>query len=330
MMGFFIMKKVYQVFVSSTYLDLIDERKAIIETLINNNCIPRGMEMFPAKNEKLLDTIKAVIDECDYYVLVIGGKYGSIYLSSHLSYTELEYDYAFNSNIPILPFIPAHPEKIEVGKSEIDTLRKEKLCSFIDKVKDNNCPQYWSDVNSLVGKVISSITAAISDKPRPGLVKGMVQCNDNNVYAGDVKSFYDQNNAKLLACINRGIYDEYLSRNILITPCIDDECFNIRSNWKFKSISIHGNPPEFSFNHSSTFPEFLANFRLISYKINGKECTQASQQKLITKFDHESKRYYVSFSDQLALDDKNSAEVECIYEFKVSLPEYNSYSSYMY
>ena len=36
-----------QVFVSSTFKDLVDERAAVIQTLLEADCIPSGMEMFP-------------------------------------------------------------------------------------------------------------------------------------------------------------------------------------------------------------------------------------------------------------------------------------------
>ena len=38
----------YLVFVSSTYSDLIEERAAITNCLLDNDCIPVGMEPFPA------------------------------------------------------------------------------------------------------------------------------------------------------------------------------------------------------------------------------------------------------------------------------------------
>lgn len=41
----------YQVFVSSTYVDLIEERKEITQAILEANCIPAGMELFPASNK---------------------------------------------------------------------------------------------------------------------------------------------------------------------------------------------------------------------------------------------------------------------------------------
>jgi hypothetical protein len=54
--------KRYQVFISSTYADLKGERRAVIETVIQSDCIPAGMELFPAADEEQLTFIKRVID----------------------------------------------------------------------------------------------------------------------------------------------------------------------------------------------------------------------------------------------------------------------------
>lgn len=66
------MDKRYQVFVSSTYTDLKEERRVVIETLMKVDCMPAGMELFPASDEEQLNFIKRVIDDCDYYRLVDG------------------------------------------------------------------------------------------------------------------------------------------------------------------------------------------------------------------------------------------------------------------
>lgn len=42
------MDKRYQVFVSSTYADLREERQRVIQTLMEMDCIPAGMEEHPA------------------------------------------------------------------------------------------------------------------------------------------------------------------------------------------------------------------------------------------------------------------------------------------
>ena len=96
------MKKKLQVFISSTFTDLIDERQAAVEAILKSGNIPAGMELFTAGNESQLQVITRWIDESDIYLLILGGRYGTIEEISGQSYIELEYDYAVSQNKPFL------------------------------------------------------------------------------------------------------------------------------------------------------------------------------------------------------------------------------------
>jgi hypothetical protein len=109
------MDKRYQVFVSSTFVDLKEERQAVMQALLSLDHFPAGMDLFPASDEDQLALIKGVIDDSDYYVLVVGGRYGSV-SATGISYTEAEFDYAFAANKPILAFIHEDPNVIPAGK----------------------------------------------------------------------------------------------------------------------------------------------------------------------------------------------------------------------
>ena len=98
------MNKKLQVFVSSTYTDLIEERQAAVKAILDAGHIPAGMELFKAGKSQM-KTIKKWIDESDVYMLILGGRYGSIEEESGLSYTELEYRYALSKNMPVFSII---------------------------------------------------------------------------------------------------------------------------------------------------------------------------------------------------------------------------------
>ncbi len=70
--------KRYQIFISSTFLDLIDERQTVLRAVLELDHMPAGMELFPAADESAWQLIRDVIDGSDYYVLIIGGRYGSL------------------------------------------------------------------------------------------------------------------------------------------------------------------------------------------------------------------------------------------------------------
>lgn len=72
------MEKKLQVFVSSTYADLRMERQAAVEAILTAGHIPAGMELFAAGDESQMEAIKRWIEESDVYLLILGGRYGSI------------------------------------------------------------------------------------------------------------------------------------------------------------------------------------------------------------------------------------------------------------
>ncbi|MGN1152692.1 MAG: DUF4062 domain-containing protein [Candidatus Gastranaerophilaceae bacterium] len=57
--------KKYQIFVSSTYKDLKNERKAVIEQILNMGHLPVGMELFVASDDEQFEYIKRITNNCD-------------------------------------------------------------------------------------------------------------------------------------------------------------------------------------------------------------------------------------------------------------------------
>lgn len=132
------MEKRYQVFVSSTFRDLEHERQEVMHALLELDCMPAGMELFPAANETQWNLIKKVIDDCDYYLLILGGRYGSIGPEG-ISYTEMEYQYALSTGKPTIAFLHRSPGKIIADKSEPSPEGKEKLQAFRTTVEKKLC-----------------------------------------------------------------------------------------------------------------------------------------------------------------------------------------------
>src|SRR4051812_38300340 len=96
--------KKYQVFVSSTYSDLIKAREEVIKVILSLYQIPIGMEMFSADNEEQWSIIRSTIDNSDYYILIVGHRYGSL-TKENISFTEKEFDYAKSIGLPIIAFV---------------------------------------------------------------------------------------------------------------------------------------------------------------------------------------------------------------------------------
>lgn len=160
----------YQVFVSSTYTDLIEERRELIQALLEMECLPAGMELFPAANESQWELIKQTIDDSDYYVVVVGGRYGSMGPEG-VSYTEQEYNYAVSSGMPVLGFVHQDPDSLPRSKSEVDPDGYARLAAFRDKVKSRPV-RFYTSPEDLGGKVSRSLTIARTKDPREGWVRG--------------------------------------------------------------------------------------------------------------------------------------------------------------
>jgi Domain of unknown function (DUF4062) len=165
------MDKRYQVFVSSTFRDLLDERQAVTTALLEMDAIPAGMELFPASNDDAWNLIQRVIEQSDYYVLIVGGRYGSTD-EAGIGYTEKEYDYAVKCGVPVLPFLHEHPENIPAGKTELADAAREKLAAFRDKVEKVHHCKYWNDPEQLGSRVTRGLMHQTKTMPRTGWVRG--------------------------------------------------------------------------------------------------------------------------------------------------------------
>lgn len=172
------MDKRYQVFVSSTYADLKEERQQVMQALMEMDCIPAGMELFPAADEEQWEFIKKVIDDCDYYLLIIGGRYGST-TKDGISYTEKEFDYAIERNLKVVALIHGAPGDIPFGKSEQDEDLRKRLLQFKDKVMGGRLVKFWKFLEELPGLVALSMTKTIKMYPAVGWVRASHVANEN-------------------------------------------------------------------------------------------------------------------------------------------------------
>lgn len=165
------MKKKYQVFISSTYKDLIDERAAVTQCLLDMGCIPVGMEQFPASNMSQMEYIKMMLDDCDYYVLILAGKYGSTD-SDGVGFTEKEYDYAVEKGIPVMSFVIRDVGKLTSDKCETTNAKRKKLESFRQKVCSRKMVKFYNDIGSLQVAVAVSLNRCFQDFPAVGWIRG--------------------------------------------------------------------------------------------------------------------------------------------------------------
>jgi hypothetical protein len=162
-------QKIYKVFVSSTYEDLREERAEVQKALLKLGCLPVGMEMFPAADDETWDFIKGQIDDSDYYVVLIAGRYGSL-APDGISFTEKEYDYARSRDKPSIAFVHASRNEIPYSKVENDATRIEKLDAFVKKVKSKPI-RTFGNPHQLATEVVASFVDLMNRRPAVGFIR---------------------------------------------------------------------------------------------------------------------------------------------------------------
>lgn len=154
------MKKKLQVFISSTYEDLKEERQVAVESVLNAGHIPAGMELFKSDDKSQKEIIKRWIDESDVYMLILGGRYGSIDDETGLSYTHWEYNYAGEVGKPRFAVV-IHESALEgkvrkLGTAVIERNNAALYEGFKDDVLSKVC-RFYSDLKDIKITVLESL-----------------------------------------------------------------------------------------------------------------------------------------------------------------------------
>lgn len=163
------MNRRYQIFISSTVKDLEKERTLLTQAILRKGYYPAGMEWFPGIDEEQFEYIKQVIDDSDYYVILLGGLYGTI-TSDGKSYTEKEYDYAIKKGKKIISMVQKSPTI-----TEDDDVRKIKYTQFHKKVTDSRLVSFWDSPDELTSKFVTSLEHTIKKFP----MQGWLRCNSD-------------------------------------------------------------------------------------------------------------------------------------------------------
>lgn len=206
----------YQIFVSSTYDDLRVERQQATQAILEMSHMPAGMELFPASDLSQWELIKTVINESDYYIVIVGGRYGSISEETGFSFTEMEYDYAVASSVPVLGFVRKDVTAIPARDYENDPVKRQKLENFRTKVLSRICRQYDEPVE-LGMLVMKSLMSETRTNPRVGWVRadqarGQEDINREQSLLADSKQ-----KEKLIKKLEREVRDRSVKLNG-ITP----------------------------------------------------------------------------------------------------------------
>lgn len=162
----------YQVFISATYEDLKEERIEVFQNILKMGHIPITMEYFTGGGT-VWSRIEKYIKECDYFILIIGGRYGSTdsYRSyKNLSFTEIEYKIANEANIPIIPCVRKNYKEHHTYTHYENS--QTKMDAFVASLRQAMIA-YWTEKGNIGGEVVSSLKGMIDDHPRLGWRKNL-------------------------------------------------------------------------------------------------------------------------------------------------------------
>lgn len=143
----------YQVFISSTFRDLADERKAAVEAVFERGHIPIALERFSPADESDLHVIHKAMASCQVYILIAGHRYGDLVPDRDISFTELEYDLAQQHKLFTLVFLlddaSLHERRraFDNGNTrDVQEMRNyEKLMRFRRKVTEHSAKPFKPD-----------------------------------------------------------------------------------------------------------------------------------------------------------------------------------------
>lgn len=248
--------KRFQIFISSTYEDLKDERRAVEEVVISTGDFPVQMEAFPAADEDQFEFIKSLIDQCDYYVLIIAGRYGT-QADDGLSYTEKEYRYAVSKNVPVLVMLHSDRGNLSADKTEEAATGKKKLARFISEASDGRLRKGWNTVDGLKLAVREALEHAKATKPRTGWVRGNSVAS---IEALEELNSLRKENEKFKAMVGEleidipfpDIPDHNEEIEIHLSP-------NVSPGGGYRTTTPYGNPAKIQCSWIAAFPVFFSN-----------------------------------------------------------------------
>jgi len=143
-----------KVFLSSTYVDLIEHRKAVVNSLRAMGEEVDHMEIFGARDEEPTKASLDELDRCDVLVGIYAYRYGTVPKGSKVSVTEQEYLHAMSKKIPVLVFVvdeshPWPPKLMDKSQTEVEKFRS--------KATAEHSPDYFTSPDNLASKVVASV-----------------------------------------------------------------------------------------------------------------------------------------------------------------------------
>lgn len=147
------------IYVSSTYRDLIEHRKAVFEAVRRAQHEPIGMEDYQATEQPPLDRCLDDVRRCRAYIGVIGWRYGYIPQGFDHSITHLEYEEAGRCKLHRMMLLTPE-DNWPKSKRDKDAVA---ITRFREQIKSRHGINTFKNLDDLKYKVVSSIKKEIGE-----------------------------------------------------------------------------------------------------------------------------------------------------------------------
>jgi Domain of unknown function (DUF4062) len=163
-----------KVYVSSTIVDLRQERQAVLDWL--RAARHQAVDSYLPDTDTVRDSCLDDVSTCDLYVLILGHRYGFQPAEDNpegLSITQLEFRRAGQCGIPRIALVRTSIPDVRLSEME-DPGRAARVLAFRDEVAREVRAAEFSDLRGLIQGLSTGVLAALEklaqrpDRPRPG------------------------------------------------------------------------------------------------------------------------------------------------------------------
>jgi hypothetical protein len=204
------------------------------------------MELFAAGDESQMAVIRRWIDESDVFLLILGGRYGSIEPESGKSYIHLEYEYALEQGKPLFAVVitPEHLEaKVQKhGTAVVEMKEPQKLEDFREFVK-TKLVKFWDDPRDITVAIYKTLAEFLATREMTGWVPGSEPVNIKAL-VDEIAQLRRENTSlqeqvkrasPVPATFNQFTFDDMY--NLLLDISIGDDVLDDDYRWKLKVIA---------------------------------------------------------------------------------------------
>ncbi len=152
------------VFISSTYEDLKEYRRAIWELLEKFDVNIRGMEQFGARKEAPLETCLTEVEQSDVYLGVIAFRLGSVDSQSGKSFTQVEYERAYERSKDVLIYLVDEQNALFPIRHIDQDEKRAKLEAFKSLLRERHTTESFTTVDDLKEKLNRDLKRLLTEK----------------------------------------------------------------------------------------------------------------------------------------------------------------------